>query len=89
MKSRHAAPVKWLLKGAASLFFVAAIFQWTSYNMMDMGGEARGAFSLIMGWVWTVLIAAPGLLLWGYAERASGGHLAQRNAPGEKLPDED
>lgn len=57
----------WALRIAGFLFLAAAALQWVSYNMMDAGNP--GPLTLVFGWVWTVLIAAPGVLLLAYSQR--------------------
>jgi hypothetical protein len=53
---------KALLRTTAISFFALAALQWFSDNMF-----AADAVAVIRpaGWLWTVLIAAPGCLLWG------------------------
>ncbi|MBO9108023.1 MULTISPECIES: hypothetical protein [Agrobacterium] len=49
------------LRVLAVLFFAAAFAQWLSYNWPT---ASQSAMSSATGWLLTVIIAAPGALLW-------------------------
>jgi hypothetical protein len=55
---------KMLLRAASVGFFVLAGMHWFSYNMAPIDATPAMTTNAI-GWLWTVLIAAPGCLLWG------------------------
>lgn len=59
----------WMIRLAGFLFLAAAALQWVSYNLTDAGNPSPSA--QVLGWVWTVLIAAPGVLLLAYSRNSA------------------
>jgi hypothetical protein len=60
---------KWLLRILGLAFWAAALLQYISYNTISADGSEPGALTLIIGWMWTVLIAFPGIVLFGLSSR--------------------
>ena len=50
----------------AILFFIAAFVQWLSYNSPTV---EQSMLSNVAGWIFTVIIAAPGLFLWAFSNK--------------------
>ncbi|MBW9113178.1 hypothetical protein JNB88_05885 [Rhizobium cauense] len=56
---------KILLRSIAVVFFALAAIQWFSYNTLPINDQS--IIKSTAGWLWTIVIAAPGFLLWGFA----------------------
>lgn len=60
---------KWTFRMLGAAFIVAAVFQYISFNMPNADGSDAGALTLLFGWVWTCLIALPGMILFALSKR--------------------
>lgn len=53
----------WILRLVGLLFLAGAMLQWVSYNAPAPAGASPAPHTMAFGWLWTALIALPGIWL--------------------------